>query len=137
VIAIKKIIILILIPLLSLVTVQICLKNPQTRELFTDIENKENINFANNNSNNIAKITVTVTDGSARDCYILYNGRQLKEITGKNTVVSVNCNGVMEIKNNSGMPFYATAVCYDNNADIVINNSFFTRGINTLCFINL
>ncbi len=136
-IAIKKIIILILIPLLSLVTVQICLKNPKTRELFTDIENKENINFAHSTTNNTAKITVTVTEGNAKDCYILYNGRQLKEITGKNTVVNVNCNGVMEIKNNSGMPFYATAVCYDNNADIIINNSFFTMGIKTLCFINL
>ena len=137
VIKIKRLVILILIPLCLLLTIQICLKNPETRELFTDIEEKENINYSKNVPDAKTRIKITVTDGSAVDAFVLYNGREICRITDDFAEFVVNCNGILEIKNNSGVPFWATAEICENTGEIIINNFYFTKGIKVLCTVSV
>lgn len=130
---VKKTIILILIPLLLVVTAQICLKNPKTRELFTDIEKYENITYPGIPSGKMPEISFYADDKAE----ILFNGKTIAVSDKNKTTVTVNCNGVFEIKNLSDSNIKVT-VDYDTTLmSVDVKATEFGLGVTPICSVRL
>lgn len=133
---IKNIIIAILIPLLVLVTVQLCLKNPETRELFTDVERYENINYTGFKSSQSTTLNITFEDGASKSASVLFNGNTVSDVTAQSIKLDIKCSGILEINNNSGSVIKAAVNCDDEDVIINIHNTEFNRGISSLASVS-
>ena len=131
VIFIKRIYIAILIPLFVLLTVQICLKHPLTREMFTNIELYENIEYNGDftETNCVVKITCNNYEGVS----LYFNGRKISDFKTENLAVTINCEGVFEIKNDSNHLAEVAVFCDNINIVKEVYNTGFEQGIKPLC----
>ncbi len=129
----KKIILIIIIPLLGLLTVQLCLKNPKTRELFTDIESVEQIKQVSYKQSNCIVVSVKHYD----ELEIYFNGEKVDEFTSNAYLLEIPCSGVVEIKNNSNRVCEVTVNSYCNNASVKTINSMAGAGITPVCMVIL
>ena len=131
---IKRLFIAVLIPFFALLTIQICLKNPKTREMFTSIEEYENINFS---SEAEKSFSILLKKNSIEAAEIYFNGDKLVDFNEKIICIDVPCDGVYEIKNNSNRPLSVTVS--SKNPDLIteVFNSEFNFGIRPLCRVNI
>ena len=127
----KRILISVLIPFLALITVQICLKNPKTREMFTSIETYENIDTSAKAVTH-RKIYFKKTEDIPLEVY--FNGEKIEDFKEESICISVLCNGIFEIKNNSNRPVTVTAS--SENLNVKIINTQFNTGISPLCHVD-
>ncbi len=135
---IKKTIMLILIPLLALVTVQICLKYPGTREIFTSIEKYENINYTGIDDNSERKIMLNLTEGTpSKDIVILYNGYKVGYMDGYTRYITIRCDGVLQINNKTKANLRVDVSSKDELKSFEKTNSDTPEGISTLCYIKI
>lgn len=132
---IKNIVIAILIPLLALVTVQLCLRNPQTRELFTNVEKYENISYSGITEVEDASVNIEVEGEIPSGIEVLFNGSTVVKVTSEKTTINAQCSGIIEIKNNSGFVIKAAVSCADDNVNLTVINTEFKPGISTLCAV--
>ena len=114
----KRIFIAVLIPFLALITVQICLKNPKTRAMFTSIENYENIDTSEKAVTQ-RKVYFKKTTDIPLEVY--FNGEKIEDFEEESLCVNVLCDGVFEIKNNSNRSITVTAFSNDLNIKIINN----------------
>ena len=126
---IKKIIVLILIPLLTLVTVQLCLHNPHTREMFTNIEESEKIKSDFLKYNNA--IAIKTKDYNELEVY--FNGEKVGDFTSDVFYLDILCSGIVEIKNNSNRTIVVAVDSFCNNASVKILNTELNLGLTKLC----
>ena len=127
----KRILISVLIPFLALLTVQICLKNPHTREMFTSIETYENIDTSAK-AVTYSKIHFEKSENIPLELY--FNGEHIEDFNEKTLTVNVLCDGIFEIKNSSNRSVTVTA--FSNDSSIKIINKKFNRGISAFCFVD-
>ncbi len=130
----KRIIIALLIPLLAVVTVQICLKNPKSREIFTNIESYENINYTGLPNADAGEIKFKKHNKGQLELY--FNGEKIRNFDKDTLVVKVYCDGVFEIKNNSHCAVAVTVSSNKNNMIEKIINTEFEYGISPICLVN-
>ena len=99
----KKIVYLILIPLLSVVTVQICLSYPMTREIFTDIEVYEGIRKDDSAKSHDAVMEIEIISGTPnKKTEVLYNSQFVTFLDAKRVSFYAPGDGIVQIKNLSG-----------------------------------
>lgn len=130
----KRIIIALLIPLLAVITVQICLKNPKTREIFTDIESYENVNYTGLPAAVTGEVTFKRHNEGQLELY--FNGEKIRDFDEETLVVEVYCDGVFEIKNNSDCEVAVTVSSDKNNVITKIINTEFSYGISPICLVD-
>ena len=128
---IKKFFILGIISFLLLATVQICLKNPKTRELLTDVEKAENIKFITEHTKNY--LVFSSSDPQSTEIY--FNGEKLGDFVSYSFDSNIICDGVFEIKNNSNRIITVTVHSFCETATVKIVNSQFEKGIKPLCIV--
>lgn len=135
---IKKTIMLILIPLLTLVTVQICLKYPDTRGIFTSIEKYENINYTGIDDNSERKLMLNLTEGTpSKDIVILYNGYEVGYMDSYTRYITIRCDGVLQINNKTMANLRVDVSSKDELKSLEETNSASPEGISTLCYIKI
>lgn len=135
---IKKTIMLILIPLLTLVTVQICLKYPDTRGIFTSIEKYENINYTGIDDSSERKLMLNLTKGTpSKDIVILFNGYEVGHMESYTRYITIRCDGVLQIKNKTKATVKIDVNSKDKLNSFEETNSASPEGISTLCYIKI
>ena len=127
----KRILIYVLIPFLALLTVQICLKNPKTREMFTSIETYENIDTS---EKVVTHSEILFKKNADIPLEVYFNGEKIEDFNQETLCVKVLCDGVFEIKNNSNRPVTVTASSDDLSVKII--NNEFKKGIKLFCFVD-
>lgn len=132
---IKNVIIAVLIPLLVLITIQICLNNPNTREMFTNIESYENIEYNTLPASNT--VVVKFQSKNYSDLEIYFNGNLFSDFPTEDVDVEIGCDGIFEIKNNSNQIIEVAVFCENQKVIDEIYNSRFNPGINQICKIKL
>jgi len=103
--------------------------------MFTSIEKYENINYTGIKPADNTELKVI--NHSPADVILLFNGREIAFLNRRYTVIKIDCDGILEIKNNSNLPVEITVE--NNNKNIVteIKNTKFDRGISVLCEVNV
>ena len=133
----KKMFLMIVIPLAMLLCIQFCLLHPQTRQIFTKMESIEEINYLGIEKNDTVFATFTMDEGTPSDeVKIIFNSREIAVFNEKTVEVEVECDGIFEIKNGNTETVCVTAECR-NARSIKSVNYRFPKGIYTLCVICL
>lgn len=134
----KNIIYSIIIPFLLLVTVQICLKYPMTRDMFTDIEAYEGIDFDIPESNKHIKLETELINGNpSEDITIIYNSVTVSQFDMQRVCFDIDCDGVLQI-NNTSQDVISLDINY--NPDLItvdIVNTDIPKGIHTVCTVRI
>ncbi len=134
----RNIIYAIIIPFLLLVTVQICLKYPMTRDMFTDIEAYEGIDFDTSQEGKPISLEAKLTNGSpSEDIIILYNSTPVSRLDMQRVCFCIDCNGVLQI-NNTSQDVVSIDINY--NPDLIsvdIINTEIPKGIHTVCTVKI
>lgn len=127
-----------LIPLLALVSVQLCLHNPQTRELFTDIEKQENITYEALKQDETETVEVMLI--GSRPCEsvkLIYNGRYICPFDFTTMKIPVECSGVLQIRNDSGQALTVAVISKSKNVKITDVDLYHDAGISTICRVEI
>ena len=133
----KKILLMVAVPLVMLLCIQFCLLHPQTRQIFTKMESIEEINYLGIEKDDTVFVTFTMEEGTPSDeVKIIFNSREIAVFNEKTVVVEVECDGVFEIKNGNTETVCVTAKC-ENSRSIKSVNYRFPKGLYTLCAICL
>ncbi len=121
-------------PLLCLIVVQLCLRNPETRELFTDIEKQENIEYSPNFNSTTEAVELCLVKGTpGDDIGIFYNGSYICPFRFTSMSISIKCEGVVQIKNDSGQELTVAVKADSQNIEINDINPTINDGISNLC----
>lgn len=140
---VKKIHTLILfIPLVLLAVIiiaQVCLKNSSTRAMFTEIEKYEDMQYENKADMPCGYLTVKLTQGNpSKKIELWFNGEKVKDMSKKKATFKIECDGVVEIKNDSGCQITAEVSSVDDNLELMMNNiPSFSSGIKVLCRVTV
>ncbi len=134
----KNIIYAIIIPFLLLLTVQICLKYPMTRDMFTDIEAYEGIDFDTSSEGKPISLEAELTNGiPSEDIIIIYNSTPVSEFDMQRVCFGIDCDGVLQI-NNPSQEVVSLDINY--NPDLVavnIINTEIPKGLHTACTVKI
>lgn len=122
-----------------LIAAQICLKNAATRAMFTDIEKYEKISYAANSALKEGYITVELTSGKPSEkIEVWFNGEPVGAMHNKSEKIIIECDGVIELKNDSGSRITAEAGKTSGNIELLMSNKpEIVSGIKVLCSVNI
>lgn len=125
--------------LVTLLISQIFLKNSSTREMLTSIEKYENISYEANADIPKGTVTVKLESGEPSEkIEIWFNGEKTDEMTEKKKTITVDCSGVIEIKNDSGNRISASVEDVSDNMEILMSNKpEIESGIKVLCSVSI
>lgn len=125
--------------LVLIVISQLCLKNKKSRELFTKIDDYENISLEANADAAVGYVTVKLTSGNPSEkIEIWFNGEKTALFDEKEVKIKIYCSGVVEIKNDSGNIIKAEVKDTSDNVKLMLNNkSEVLNGIKVLCTVSL
>lgn len=118
-----------------IIAAQVCLRNSSTRAMFTEIERYEDMQYKAEADISYGYLTVRLTKGKPSEKIELwYNGERVKTMSKKSVTLKVECDGVVEIKNDSGSLITAEVGGIDDNLELLMNNiPSFSEGIRVLC----
>ena len=124
--------------LLLLVAAQIFLKNERTREIFTPIEKYEKISYASNEAFKEGYVILKLESGKASDkTEIWFNGEKIDVFKSKKQKVVIECDGVIEVKNDSGGKITVSVDSVSKNIELLMNNKpEINAGIRVVCSVS-
>lgn len=118
-----------------IIAAQVCLRNSSTRAMFTEIEKYEDMQYKAEADISYGYLTIKLTKGKPSEKIELwYNGEMAETMSKKSVTLKVECDGVVEIKNDSGSLITAEVGGIDDNLELIMNNiPSFSEGIRVLC----
>ena len=120
-----------------LICVQLCLVNDGTRDIFTNIEAVEGVSYSNKTQNEKVSVEFEVIRVNPDDNIILlYNAREIARFTKKRLEISVDCDGVFQIQNNTSEEVIINAKI-KKAENVVVKSYDVPVGITTFCFIDV
>jgi len=119
--------------------VQVFLKNENTREIFTEIEKYENISYAANEIFKEGYVVLKLENAKPSDkIEIWFNGEKIDVFKSKKQKVTVECDGVIEVKNDSGNKIVVSVDKSSENIELLMSNKpEINSGIRVICSLNL
>ncbi len=132
---VSKMLVVLGIALFSVVIAsQIFLKNKATRAMFTEIEKYENITYESTEKIKKGSVTVSLDSGKpSQDVEIWFNGEKVSLLDEKVKKIVVDCDGVVEIKNDSGLKISVSVKNSDGVELPLCNKIEMSAGIKVLC----
>lgn len=120
-----------------LVLTQILLKNKSTREIFTPIEKYEKISYASNTAFKEGYAVIKLEEGKPSEkIEIWFNGEKVDVLDEKSKKIVIDCDGVFEIKNDSGKKIVVSAESVSDNIEFLMSNKpEIASGIRVICSV--
>ena len=118
---------------------QFFLKNENTREIFTQIEKYENISYGENEIFKEGYVVLKLQNAKPSDkIEIWFNGEKISTFEAEKQKVQIDCNGVIEVKNNSRNKILVSVYDTSENVELLMNNKpEIPSGIRVICVLNL
>ena len=133
----KKFFCLILVPAFIIVCVQLCLVNDDTREIFTNIETVEGVSYSREAQNEKVFVEFEIVRVNPNNNIILlYNAREIARFSNRKLEISVDCDGMFQIQNNTYEEVIINAKI-KKAEDVVVKSYDIPVGITTLCFVDV
>lgn len=118
---------------------QLFLKNEKTREIFTEIEKYENITYSANEIFKEGYVVLKLENAEPSDkIEIWFNGEKIDAFKSKKHKIKVECDGVIEVKNDSGNKIVVSVEKTSENIELMMSNKpEINSGIKVICSLNL
>jgi len=118
---------------------QLLLKNKNTREMFTDIEKYEKIQYASNEAFEKGSVVLCLENSKpSEQIEIWFNGEKIDSFKSNKHKIDVDCDGVIEVKNDSGKKIVVSVESVSDNTELLISNKHeINSGIRVVCFLRL
>lgn len=108
----KKTMFFVFVPLAIICMIQICLITPQTRELFTRIEEIENVRVEDDVPKVAAYVELSLTKGKpSNDIIVYFNANEVARFNYPVLTLRLDCDGVLQIKNGNNENIIVAAKC--------------------------
>jgi len=114
---------------------QIFLKNEQTREIFTEIEKYENISYGKNEIFKEGYVVLKLENAKPSDkIEIWFNGDKIDVFKTEKQKITIECDGVIEVKNDSSSKILVSVDKTSENIDLLMDNKAeINSGIRVIC----
>ena len=124
--------------LLLVVAAQIFLKNERTREIFTPIEKYEEISYASNEVFKEGYVVLKLENANPSDeIEIWFNGEKVDVFKSKKQKVTIECDGVIEVKNDSRNKILVSVDRVSENMELLMSNKpEINSGIRVICSVS-
>ena len=128
---------LLVIPSLIIICIQLCLAGDSTRDMFTNIEAVEGISYSYEMQSRDVFVELELTYGNPDyNIIVLYNAREVARFTENKLVIPVDCDGVLQIQNNT-MDFLEINVKSEKAGSVTVKTHDIPVGITTFCFVEV
>lgn len=137
---ISRVLFIICVLCLGILTVsQLLLKNENTREIFTDIEKYEKILYASNEAFENGSVTLCLENAKPSEkIEIWFNGEKIDFFKSDKQKITVECDGVIEVKNDSGKKAIVSVESVSKNTELLMSNKHeINSGIRVICLVRL
>ena len=118
---------------------QFFLKNEETREIFTQIERYENISYAETEIFKEGYVVLKLENEKPSDkIEIWFNGEKVSVFETQKQKVKIECDGVIEVKNNTRTKILVSVDSTSENIELLMNNKpEIPSGIRVICSLDL
>ena len=107
--------------------------------MFTDIEKYEKIQYASNEAFEKGSVVLHLENSKpSEQIEIWFNGEKIDYFKSNKQEIDVDCDGVIEVKNDSGKKIIVSVESVSDNIELLISNKHeINSGIRVVCFLRL